>query len=337
LALNRLSVVRYNGHLPRAQIYASLGLPPHVSYPSPGKGPRRRFCTAFDHRNSGLTFNQRLTVLLQTTMSHPLPPELFDLIVDYLHDQPTALRACCLVSKSWVPRSRMYLFARVKLTRTSIELWAKAFPDPLSSPAHYTKTLMIRGRWLFTVECPAMGRRIRAFCFHNIVHLNIGSKTGAGRVSLVPFHGLSHTVKSLHLGLTQVEPSEFFGLVCSLPLLEDLTSMAFNHWGRVDGWALPSTSPSLTGSLYSHNADGGTCNITRRLLDLPNGPNFKKITLSCIEDEKDPTSTTDLVSRCSDTLESLDISDYYPCGFHAVPAPDRYLTTAPRPLHDPSA
>ena len=129
----------------------------------------------------------------------------------------------------------MHLFARVKFTQTSIESWVKAFPHPPSSPAHYTRTLMIRDRRLFTVECQSAGRQIRAFPFHNVVHLTLGSKSGGGRVSFVPFHGLSPTIKSLRLELNQVQPSEVFGLVCSFPLLEDLAMVSFNYWGRVDG------------------------------------------------------------------------------------------------------
>jgi len=284
---------------------------------------------------SGLEFNQRLIVLSQTTMSRPLPPELLDLIIDHLRDQPTALRVCCLVSKSWVPWSRMHLFARVEFTRTSIESWVKAFPDPQSSPARYTRTLAIRGPWLFTVECPAVGRQIRAFPFHNVVHLTIGCKYGSGRVSLVPFHGLSPTIRSLRLELNQVQPAEVFGLVCSFPLLEDLGLFGFNYLGRVDGWPLPSTSPSLTGSLQLNAADGGISNIICRLWDLPNGPKFTKIQLSSIDDETDVTSASYLVSSCSDTLESLEVSDYSPCGFPSVPALDLNLIAARSPPGSP--
>jgi hypothetical protein len=47
-------------------------------------------------------------------MSDPhLPPELSDYIVDLLHDQPETLKWCCLVSKSWVPRTRRHLFGDI--------------------------------------------------------------------------------------------------------------------------------------------------------------------------------------------------------------------------------
>jgi len=34
-----------------------------------------------------------------------LPPEILDYIVDLLHNSPNALKECCLVSKSWIPRT----------------------------------------------------------------------------------------------------------------------------------------------------------------------------------------------------------------------------------------
>ncbi|OCH84580.1 hypothetical protein OBBRIDRAFT_696745, partial [Obba rivulosa] len=49
-----------------------------------------------------------------TTHSHlgvsSLPPELIDMIVEYLHDDCHALIACSLTSKAWVPSSRKHLF-----------------------------------------------------------------------------------------------------------------------------------------------------------------------------------------------------------------------------------
>jgi len=87
--------------------------------------------------------SQRLAGWVETTMPCPLPPEILDLIVDHLHDEPFALRAqleiCCLVSKSWVPRTRKHLFTHltfddslVERSKSHIELWKRAFPDPFS-------------------------------------------------------------------------------------------------------------------------------------------------------------------------------------------------------------
>ncbi|KAF9789198.1 hypothetical protein BJ322DRAFT_1000595, partial [Thelephora terrestris] len=48
-----------------------------------------------------------------------LPPEILDLVTDNLSDEPSTLKACCLVSKSWVPRTRKHLFASVKFNQDS--------------------------------------------------------------------------------------------------------------------------------------------------------------------------------------------------------------------------
>lgn len=268
-------------------------------------------------------------------MSRSIPPEIIDLIVDNLEDRQSALRACCLVSKSWVPRCRVHLFARVRFTNSSIESWVKTFPDPSNSPAHYTRSLTFRGRWFLTDAGPVVARRIRAFPFHNVAHLTLGFKPSSGLVSLVPFHGLLPTIRSLRLEFTCIRPSEVLGLACSFPLLEDLALFPFSYWIEVDRGIPPPTSPRLTGSLQLHSMGGGMSHITRWLLNLPNGLNFTKIALLCVDEEIDFNSATDLVSRCSDTLESLDVSEYLPgvFFFFSFPAPDRHLIAEFRHVH----
>lgn len=78
-------------------------------------------------------------------MSSPdLPPETFDYIIDLLYDQPQTLRDCCLVSKSWVPRTRKHLFADIKFHSVdTLGSWKNTFPDPSSSPAYHTLSLFI--------------------------------------------------------------------------------------------------------------------------------------------------------------------------------------------------
>lgn len=79
-------------------------------------------------------------------MSNPsLPGELLDHIVDFLHGQKDALKSCCLVSKSWVPRTWKHLFAFVFIdTSAKLQLWKNTFPDPSRSPAFYAKRLFIK-------------------------------------------------------------------------------------------------------------------------------------------------------------------------------------------------
>ena len=51
------------------------------------------------------------------TMSRPhLPPEILEYILDTLHDDPKTLRDCCVVAKSWIPRTKNRLFAKVRFS-----------------------------------------------------------------------------------------------------------------------------------------------------------------------------------------------------------------------------
>ena len=270
-------------------------------------------------------------------MPCPLPPEILDLIVDDLHDEPDALKSCCIVSKSWVPRARKYLFSHVELhaSVSHVELWKKTFPDPSNSPAHHTRSLSIRGISVVTAADTDADGWIRTF--HNVERLRL-DRLGEDdfRASLVPFYGLSPTVKSLSMICASVE---VFDLICSFPLLEDLALISPIN-DEADGWNAPVTSPKLTGSLTLQSI-WEIRSITRRFCALPGGLHFTKITLGLSVEDSD--SVMDLISRCSNTLESLKITCFFLMGtFPSVPAIGQYLTatcgyrnvsdTLPRPL-----
>jgi hypothetical protein len=258
--------------------------------------------TPIRYRNPSRTRSGRLSSLNQTVMSSPLPPEILDLIADHLHDDLTTLKTCCVVSKSWIPRTRNHLFARIEFhaSRPQVELWKKTFPDPSNSPAHRTRHLYIRGLSFTTSTDAEVGDWVRTF--QNVVRLDLewfGRKNH--KISLAPFHGLSPALRSLRLIAT---PMEVLDLICSFPLLEDLALFAPSQ--RDDVWNTPSTSPKLTGSLELRNI-GGIRSAARRLLDLPNGLHFTEITIAC--HNEDVESITKLVSRCSGNLESFSV--YY--------------------------
>lgn len=257
-------------------------------------------------------------------MSHryPLPPEILDFIVDHLHDESNTLKSCSVVSKSWVPRSRRHLFARVNFDTLGsfAASWMKAFPKPSDSPAHYTRTLTVTGTQFITTAGADARRWIHAF--RNVVHLHVDTHCWHcdGQITLVPLYGLSSAVKSLRLEFTTAPPSEVFGLLCSFPLLEDLALQA-SISGVVTGtWSPPLTSPRLTGSLELSSTMGELGPAARRLLDLPNGSNFTKIVLVC-HNRADFKSAVDLVSGCSATLEVLDVTENLEGVFPPTPCP----------------
>jgi hypothetical protein len=246
-------------------------------------------------------------------MSNPqLPPEMLDHIVDLLHDKPETLKLCCLVTNSWVPRTRKHLFANIKFDSAArLERWKKTFPDPSSSPAYYTHTLFVGCPQAVTEADAEEGGWIRAFS--RVSRLVMGSylaSVDGSKNPFVPFHKFSPALKSFCLTSTTLPYSDMFNFVCSFPLLEDL-NLADDDWSLGDDdlhrpqAVAPSTSPAFTGSLDLYQV-GRVAPIAHWLLTLPGGIHFRKLVLPWLH-EGENSLTTALVERCSHTLESLGI------------------------------
>ena len=251
-----------------------------------------------------------------------LPPEILDLIVDHLGNEPDTLKSCCLASKSWVPRSRLFLFARVELqsTKSSITSWMKAFPDPSNSPAHYTRTLSIH----MLMSAPtSMFTWLLPFCRIEELVADVFGWEELDGVSLAQLHGLSPTLKSLDLSRVGARISDVIDLICSFPLLESFSIHFASFDCNIDGWTAPLTSPKLTGSL---RLNGEIRYIARALLDLPGGLHFSNIWARAFTEDVDSRTIMDLISKCSDTLESLSIWYIRSCTFPPSSPADQCLT-----------
>ena len=254
----------------------------------------------------------------KTTMSPSLPQEILDLITDHLRDEPKVLKTCCLVSTTWVSRTQKYLFAQINLhpIHSRLSRWRETCPDPTNSPAHNTQTLSI----LYPVPITAVDTdTLRTFC--SVVHLRLDTNSWTdARMPLMPLHGFSPVVTSLHLSFTHLQNSEIFNFICSFHLLEDLTLVSRDARSKQEAWNSPPTSPRLTGSLKLDLKDG-LQSVTDRLLDLPDGLHFKSVTVPWLVPE-DVASTTNLVSRCSETLEYLTITNFLSGTSPSVPVLD---------------
>ena len=235
-------------------------------------------------------------------MSHSIPQEILDLIIDHLRDEPTTLKRCSIVSKAWIPRVQKHLFATVKFQAlySPVSRWRVIFPDPANSPARHTRALFIGDPQCLTV---ADVDTLLTFC--DILHLGMHADDEA-RIP-VPLYGFLPVLRTLHLSFLSFPPDSIFDSICSFPLLEDLTLSGLMHGGNQE-WNAPSTSPRLTGSLDLRCANDGAWMMTDRLLTFPNGLHFTKIAMMW-HSGADVLSTVNLLSRCSDTLEYLDITN----------------------------
>lgn len=70
--------------------------------------------------------------LASCIMERPrFPPELCDLIIDFLYNSSYTLRACALVCRSWLPTSRSHLFSKVHIN--NLDLGTKTLTEVLGS------------------------------------------------------------------------------------------------------------------------------------------------------------------------------------------------------------
>ena len=94
------------------------------------------------------------------------PPEISDYILDILHDENESEtpEQCCLVSKSWVPRTRKHLFARIAFQDSpDCKTWTDMFPDLINSPVRYAHPLLFGSMQAIADACAEGDDWIRAF------------------------------------------------------------------------------------------------------------------------------------------------------------------------------
>ena len=170
----------------RISVFPTQGYLVGVTQFGPGGG--RRCCTTHEpakdtSRSNGILDRSMIHDWRQsghfffwtrTTMSGPhLPPELLDLIIDLSHQRESVLRNCCLISKSWISRTRKHLFAKIRFnTVEKLQSWKGKFPDPSTSPTRYTKALFIHCPHGVTTADAGEGGWIRAFS--KVGHLEVG-------------------------------------------------------------------------------------------------------------------------------------------------------------------
>ena len=271
---------------------------------------------------------KRRQPLTSSTMSnqHRLPQEICDHIIDLFQGDSEMLKRCCLVSKSWVPRTQKRLFSHVAFKAVDYPKWRRAFPDPRNSPACYTHTLMVDGP-LGSAE-----EREWIESFSRVERLIVeGTWTKSyNPVFLDPFRKLAPSLKSLCVNSALFPLSYVFDLICFLPLLENLTVWAHNINDRSNARIpTPANSPALTGVLKLF-ASRDVEVTSRLLLGLRGGLRFRELHLSCCH-VQGLTSVEELVMACSSTLKFLDID----CEIYGMPnsvsLPNRSLTFEPNP------
>ena len=237
------------------------------------------------------------------------PQEILDSIVDFsaTHcDWKRELQQCCLVSRSWVAPTQKHLFAHIEILKErDHRSWTNTFPGPNNPLAYYTRTLEVEAAF-GAGETSWINAFSRVECL--VLHFGGHSNRGPGDCA-TSFRILAPSLKALHVRpWIKIPPSRVFGLIRSLPLLEDL-SVSDRDLVDEDGPPTgpdPFPPPALTGSLKIslYSAKGWF----RQLLDLRGGLHFTKLTLILPGQEEDLLLAEQLMEACRYTLECLEIS-----------------------------
>jgi hypothetical protein len=165
-----------------------------------------------------------------------LPPELIALIIDNLHDDRAALRACALVSHAFLPRSQAHIFEHLEL----VSKWAFSVPgqgdtdtmrtyipsDP-DGVLSYTRNLSIfPGALVWPEHLEDIYGHLLAF--KNVEELQVRLfathfvREGPTLFSRY-FSHFQPTLRRLHLQTSLENSKDLITFIASFPLLEEVS------------------------------------------------------------------------------------------------------------------
>ena len=165
-----------------------------------------------------------------------LPQELIDSVIDELKHDVGSLRACSLVSKPWVYRSRRYLFATVHLPTCLLRKWLERVPadpsinTPPLDPHHHVRSLSLQPATTSAPFCIPETFVDHLSSFTQVSTLAIGSSLRKewtdpfSDSALVAkyFGGLGQSLRKLELTRVHLNMAVLKALLDVFPLLEQI-------------------------------------------------------------------------------------------------------------------
>ena len=191
-----------------------------------------------------------------------LPPELIALVVDTLHDDRAALRACALASSIFLPHCRAHLFERVELRSFGDPYHGCHLPENVhtmrtcisSDPDNvlsYTRNLsMLLGPMNEPQHLEGIYDYLMAFQNVRELQTRLFATHFVGRGPTLLSRYFSHfqpTLRRLHLKTCLKNPKDLITFIAFFPLLEEVSidaTLPFPH-------PLPNNNPEFDPDLLS--------------------------------------------------------------------------------------
>jgi len=160
-----------------------------------------------------------------------LPPELIALIVDHLHGDTAALKACSLVSHTFLPLAQAHIFENIELrfrSKGNIQSMRAIFPpDPCGVLSHVRKLSISYSSLSITplildkiLDHFLAFRKIREFQADlDTFHFADRNRASTSRY----FSHFQFTLRSLDLMTIDGDPKDVITFITFFPLLEELS------------------------------------------------------------------------------------------------------------------
>ncbi|THH26625.1 hypothetical protein EUX98_g7560 [Antrodiella citrinella] len=193
-----------------------------------------------------------------------LPPELDDLVISMLFDEPETLKACALVSKEWLWTSRTYLFRDITISysRQCERFIALATCSPVV--CSWVRRLQVSAPWDLVADWVEIF--LTSSLLPNFTHLETLDLADMS----FDWHTVSFQMLAQLTSITRLTflrcgftKSELLSIVCAFPTLTDLTVVKFTDLSdRMDETGLQLIhAPSLSrlhfsGEMYYDDISG---------------------------------------------------------------------------------
>lgn len=244
-------------------------------------------------------------------IAHYLPPELIDMVIDFLHNDRPSLLACSLVCRSWLPESRVHLFhtVHVQTVRSALPSENVSFlirklawgprKEPFLDSARWCTGLDILAPRLTCLRSLALTKLIvtpirrtkQRFAIlgaemPTVERLRIADCDFGSLPSFVAFlqafPGLAHLeLKEVENWSSEADPAYSSpSAKWDGPRLESLSCALLNSWPFID-WLLTTNTPRILQKLVYSILEPSIIRNTGALADLLRscGDNLRELTI----------------------------------------------------------
>ena len=248
-----------------------------------------------------------------------IPRDIIDEILDHLAADSgpsirtfrSHLRACALVSKSWIPPCRRHLFRTIYFTLKDMKRWLETFPVPEESPAHYVRDLR------FSIGKHDVAREKffeYAPWFENVERMGLYGHGSYEPLWMPPVWRLPQSITSLTIRTDTVTLTHLWAIMVQLPNLDELSlsgSLAAADGGKLVGIGA-TLGGRYGGKLELYRLDAGS--VVDMLLEVPTGLRFTHLEIRGTHECFLP--TVKLAEACSNSLVKLSYIDDSYCKSH---------------------